>query len=211
MADLMDLVKSQLTEGLIDQLSNQLGGADKQQTATAASGIMNTLIGALAKNASSQEGASAIAKALEKDHDGGILDSITDLLGGNAQPAPQQARAMNGAGILKHILGGNQGSAIEMISKMSGLDSGKAGSMMTMLAPVVMGMLGKEKKAQGLDASGISSLLSNMMGQQRQQTKSNPAMSLITGFLDKDGDGSIVDDLAGTVGKSLLSRLFGRK
>jgi len=211
MANLMDLIQSQLSEGMIDQLTKQIGGSDKQQTATAANGIMNTLIGALAKNASSNDGASSIAKALDNDHDGGILDNIMDMIGGQQQAAPEQARTMNGAGILKHILGGNQGNAIQMISQMSGLDNGKAGNLMATLAPVVMGLLGKQKREQGLDASGIAGLLSNMTGQQRQQKQQNPALGMITSFLDADGDGNIMDDIAGQVGKGLLSKLFGGK
>ena len=209
MSNLMDLIQSQLSDGMIDQLTKQIGGADKQQTATAANGIMNTLIGALAKNASSNDGASAIANALDNDHDGGILDNIMDLIGGNQQAAPQQARTMNGAGILKHILGGNQGNAIQMISQMSGLDNGKAGNLMATLAPVVMGLLGKQKREQGLDASGLAGLLSNMTGQQREQKQQNPALGMITSFLDADGDGNIMDDIAGQVGKGLLSKLSG--
>ena len=44
-ANLMDLLQGSLSEGMIDQLSQQLGGANKQQTAAAASGIVTTLIG----------------------------------------------------------------------------------------------------------------------------------------------------------------------
>ena len=63
--DLMGLLQGQLSEGMLDQLSQQIGGADQQQTAAAASGIISTLMGGLAKNASSQEGASALSNALD--------------------------------------------------------------------------------------------------------------------------------------------------
>ena len=48
-------------------------------------------------------------------------------------------------------------------------------------------------------------MLSGVVG--ARKNADNPMMGMITGFLDKDGDGSIVDDVAG----SLLGRLFGRK
>jgi len=201
----MNMLQGNLSEGLIDQLSQQMGGADKQQTAAAASGIMSTLMGALAKNASTPEGASSLANALDRDHDGGILDSLTDMFSGNTQP--EQARATNGTGILKHLLGGQQSGAVDMISKMSGLSSGNTGSLMGLLAPMIMGTLGKAKKQQGLDVGGIASLLTNSVS---SHSNSNPTMGLITKFLDSDGDGSIIDDVAG-IGMKMLGGLFGRK
>ncbi|MCB0571926.1 MAG: DUF937 domain-containing protein, partial [Phaeodactylibacter sp.] len=142
-ANLMDLLQGSLSEDMIGQLSQQLGGANKQQTAAAASGIVSTLMGALAKNASTQQGAQALNNALERDHDGSVLDNIMDVFSGNTQNVND--RALNGSGILNHILGDRQGGAIDMISKLSGLDSGKTGNLMSMLAPVVLGALGKAK------------------------------------------------------------------
>lgn len=202
---LMDLVQDQLSDGLIDQLSQQLGGVDKTQTASAVSGIMATLMGALAKNASTVEGASALNNALERDHDGSILDDLTSVLTGNRQVANE--RTLNGDGILSHILGNKQNSAIDMISKISGLDSSKTGSLMSMLAPVIMGTLGKAKKQQGLDLAGLISMLSGTVSAQKEQ---NPTMGLITKFLDSDGDGSIMDDLAG-IGMKFLGGLFKKR
>ncbi len=207
MSNLLDLLQGQLDDNLIGQLSQQLGGADRQTTQKAAQGAMSTLISALAKNAMNPQKAPGLVNALEKDHDGSILDNISNLIGGNV--APQQARAANGAGIIKHLLGDQQSGAVDMVSKMSGLDSSKTSNLMATLAPIVMGMLGQQKRQQGLDISGIAGLLSNTVNQQR--SSGNPLMDMATRFLDKDGDGSALDDVAGMVGKGLLGRLFGRK
>lgn len=204
--DLTDLIKGQVSETLIDQLAGQLGGADRGQTAAATSGILSTLLGAMARNASTPDGAAALNNALERDHDGSILDDVMGMVTG--QNSAASARTTNGAGILGHILGNRQGGAVDMISKMSGLDSGQTGNLMAMLAPMVMGMLGKTKQENGLDAGGISDLLGGFAKQEQAQ---NPAMSLITGFLDADGDGSIIDDVAGMLGKGLLGGLFKRR
>ncbi|MEZ5055562.1 MAG: DUF937 domain-containing protein [Saprospiraceae bacterium] len=206
--NLMDLMQGQLSQGLIDQLSNQIGVDDKQKTATAATGIVSTLVSALAKNAQRPEGAASIANALEKDHDGSILDNLSGLFNGNVDQTNQ--RAANGSGIIRHILGDRQDGAVNMISQVSGLDSGKTSNLMTMLAPVVMGLLGQEKKQQGLDVGGIASLLMNNV-QAGQKSSSNPLMDMATRFLDQDGDGSIVDDLIGGIGKKFLGNLFGGK
>ena len=206
--NLMDLLQGQLSEGLLDQLTSQLNGANREQTASAASGILSTLMGALAKNASTNTGAEALNNALEKDHDGSILDDLTGMLSGGATSRnPQLERTMNGAGIIKHVLGDKAGGAIDMISKMSGMEKNNTGSLMNILAPLVMGTLGKAKKQQGLDLTGLVSILSGTVSSQKER---DPMMGLAAKFLDSDGDGSIVDDVA-NLGMKFLGGLFGKK
>jgi hypothetical protein len=67
-----------------------------------------------------------------------------------------------------------------------------------MAAPLVLGQLGAQKKEQGLDASG---LLSMLQGEKESASKNSMLMGLATQFLDKDNDGSVVDDLMGMAGK----------
>jgi len=200
--NIMDMLQSQLSGGLVDQLSQQIGGADREQTATAASGIVTTLVSALARNAASQDGAASLSNALDRDHDGGILENLMGMLSGNVQP--QNERAANGAGILNHILGDRQGGVSSMVSQMSGLNNNQTSQLMTMLAPIVMGMLGKTKRENGLDEGGLASLLNGTVSQQQN---SNPTMALVTRFLDSDGDGSIMDDVA-NMGMKFLGGLF---
>lgn len=197
--DLIDLLQSQLSGNVLDQLSNQIGG-QKEETEVATSGIISMLTAALAKNAASPDGASALANALDTDHDGSILDNIGDLLGGNMN----NNRAANGAGILKHVLGGNQGNAIDAISKMSGLSGDKTGNLMTMLAPIVLGMLGKQKRQNNMDQSGLSDMLSRSV---KSATNQRQEMGLLGKLLDRDGDGSVMDDIAG-MGMKTLGNLF---
>ncbi len=206
MTNLFELLNGQLNDNLINTLSSQIG-AEPKQTAIAAQGIVSTLIGGLAKNASTPDGAASLAKALDRDHDGSILNNLVGMLGGQAQQ--QQPKALDGAGIISHILGNRQNGAVDMISNMSGLDKNKTGSLMMMLAPIVMGMLGKQKQQSGLDIGGLMNLLNGTVKQQK--STGNPLMDMATRFLDKDGDGSIVDDIAGMVGKGLFGKLLGRK
>lgn len=203
--DLMDLLQSQISDNMVGYFADQIGAEDKGKTEVATAGIVSTLIGALANNASKPEGARALNDALERDHDGSILDDITGMLSGNKQPTSE--KALNGSGILNHILGDRQSGAVDMISRMSGLDSSKVGNLMTMLAPVIMGTLGKTKQQQGLDVSDIAALLTKTKVQQANQ---NPTMGLIAKFLDQDGDGSIVDDVA-NIGMKMLSGFFRKK
>ena len=202
----MDLLEGQFSEGLIDQLSANIGGADKQKTVRATSGILNTLLGGLAKNASTFEGASALNNALDRDHDGSVLDDLMEILAGNTSRSVNP-KATDGSGIVNHILKDRQGNAVDMISKMSGLDQGQTGNLMSMLAPILMGALGKTKRDNGLDVAGLISLLSGTVTQQKQQ---DPTMGLVSKFLDSDGDGSIVDDVA-SIGMKFLGNFLFKK
>jgi hypothetical protein len=202
--NLLELMQGQLTPEVINQLSQQTGAAP-QQTEVAAQGVLSTLLGGLSKNAQSPEGANGIMSALDRDHDGSVLNDIMGMLGG-AQQTQAPASALNGAGILGHILGGQQQNAAGMISQASGVAPEGVMGMMAQLAPLVMGVLGQQKQQQGFDASGLASLLGGSV----QSQSSNPLMQMATKFLDKNGDGSMMDDVMGMVGSKLLGGLFGK-
>ncbi|HHJ50386.1 MAG TPA: DUF937 domain-containing protein [Phaeodactylibacter sp.] len=205
--DFNSLLQGQLSDDLIEQFSQQLGGVEKEKTATAATAIVSTLTAALARNASKPEGAEALANALERDHDGSVLDNIMDFIGGHKEPEPAQSKALDGMGILNHLLGNKQNTAVSMISQLSGLGGEQTNSLMSMLAPVVMGALGRQKRQQGLDVGGLVSLLSGGVSQSKSQ---NPMLNMAMSFLDSDGDGSIMDDIGG-MGVNLLKGFFGKK
>ena len=205
MADLFDLLESQMGENVIGALASQIGNAEPQKTSTAVSGAASILMNALAKNAKNNNGASALGSALDRDHDGSILDDVMGFINGTSQHT--SSRAGNGAGILGHILGGQQGTAIESLMKMSGLSKDQSSNLLVKLAPLLLGMLGKQKRTQGLDMSGLESILTNSANTAKRK---NPAGDLLTSFLDQDGDGSIKDDAA-KFGFNILKNLFRSK
>jgi len=205
---LISLLEQQLGNGnVLETLAKQVGAKDAGQTQSAANSILTALMGAMAKNASSPQGAGALANALDRDHDGSILDDLAGMLMGSA-PA-QNTKALNGSGIVQHLLGDRQNGVVDMVSKVSGMDKNQVSALMVKLAPLLMGVLGKTKKEQGLDTGGLASLLQGTVTAQKQQ--GNPVMNMVTAMLDKDGDGSVVDDLVESAGKGLLSKLFGKK
>lgn len=195
MAELMDLI-SQAMGGDSTRQIGQRVGASEGSTQNAIAAALPMLLGALANNSSRPEGAEALHAALERDHDGGVLDDLGGFLGGSGSPA--------GDGILRHVLGDRQPQAQQAIAHTSGLDSGQAGQILAMLAPVVMGALGRTQRTRGADAAGVA----GMLGSERQSLgESSPdLMALATRLLDKDGDGSITEELGG-----LASKLFGRR
>ena len=206
--DLMKLLQDQVSDSLIDSVVGQLGGGvPKEKASTAAGGIMDMLMGALANNASTPQGANALLGALDRDHDGSILDDVAGFLGGAKQPTNE--KMLNGAGILRHVLGERQETAVNMLSKDTGLDKSQILNMMIKFAPMVMGMLGKVKKEQNLDAGGLTDFLRT--SKQTHQAASSGSGDIFTRLLDRDGDGSIMDDVAQSGFKALLGKLFKRR
>ncbi len=138
--------------------------------------------------------------ALNRDHDGSILDHIGGLLGG-AQSGPGDA-------ILGHILGGKKKSVESGLSQVSGLDSGAIAKLLPILAPILMGMLGRAQRQQGFDAGGLSEMLT---GERKRAQSRNPDVGGILGdLLDTDNDGQVIDDVV-KLGTSLLGGLLGSK
>ena len=96
MSDLTGLISKALQGNALKQLSRQIG-AGEQQTQSAAMAALPALLGAMKRNASTPEGASALSNALEQDHDGGILDHLGSFLGGSFRTSAQRtARASSG-------------------------------------------------------------------------------------------------------------------
>lgn len=190
MTSVLEALQSQLSGGALKQVAAQLGTDDAGANA-AIGAALPVLLGALAKNAASPDGAAALGRALDKDHDGSVLDDLGGAIG-NFQGGA-------GAGILKHVLGGRQDVVAQGLGQAAGLDAGKAGALLSMLAPVVMGALGKAKRSGGLDAGGLAA----MLGQERQRMAPAGAVGGLLSFLDADKDGSVVDDVLGMAAKFL--------
>ncbi|MBK6929761.1 MAG: DUF937 domain-containing protein [Saprospirales bacterium] len=156
--NLMEILQGQLSDDMVGQLSQQIG-AEKEQTAAAANGIFATLLGGLANNASTENGLASLASALDRDHDGSILDDLIGMVGGMPQGAGASSSALNGAGILGHILGDRQETAAQQISQNSGLNVNQIMKLMPILAPIVMGVLGRAKSSGGLDLGSLANIL----------------------------------------------------
>ena len=206
--DLLNVLQSQLDDdNLMERLSSQIGADNKDQTKAAASGIMTTLMGAMAKKSQGQEGQSFLSNILDKDGDGSILDDVMDMVQSGGQATPRNAgnSLLDGGSLISSLLGGKENSAVDMISNMSGLESGKTNSLMKLIAPMLIGTLTKQRSQNGLDVSNIAGLLTD--GFEEQKRNDAGATGLVEKFLDQDGDGSITDDIA-NIGMKFLGNLF---
>jgi len=199
MSQIMDMITSQLGSGLMDQVASKIGG-DRDNTQRAIAAALPLLLGALRRNAKSERGAASLNNALERDHDGGILGNLGGLL-------TSRDNQSVGGKILGHVLGSRQQNVSRQLGQASGLGSQNAGQLLSMLAPVVMGALGKAKRESSLDMSGLQDLLGS---EQRQLRKRQPQMGALERMLDSDGDGDVdVKDML-SKGSGLLGAFFKR-
>lgn len=190
--DLSNLLQGALGNEILGKVTQQTGIPDNQvQNAVAAA--IPLLLGSLAQNSTSQEGANALWSALSKDHDGSILNNVENIDLGS------------GAKILGHIFGKQEDKANETVSQHSGINAGQAQILLQVLAPIVLGYLGKQQRQNGLDASGLAGMLGGIL--QQSSGSNSPAMNIVTQFLDKNKDGNMVDDVA-KMGMNILGKMF---
>ncbi len=302
MASLLEMLSQQLSPEVVRNMGRQIG-ADEQQTEKALSALLPMMVGGLAKNsAGNPQGAMKLSRALERDHDGSMLDHITGMLGGSSAKnhplagilggqqqsggqgagdllsvllgggqggsgqqqggmgnllggllgsggagdllggllggasqqrqgsggqgsgggagdllgtllggggsgmanilggllgtAPASSRTGNIGGILGNILGaGNVPQVQQGVSKATGLNASQIGLLMSLLAPLIMGALGKMKRQQGLDAGGLARVLENDRNTIQQRV---PEASNMSKILDSNRDGKVdmKDDIA---------------
>jgi len=213
MSGLLDLINSPIGKQLISGVSGQTGQPENK-TADVLSMAMPLLMGAMKKNTANTGGAEGLLNALSSKHDGSILDDLGGLFGGGVD----QSVMDDGAGILGHVLGQKQPQVENALSSKTGMDSGAVGQILKIAAPILLGYLGKQTRQQNVSSpDALSGLLGGLMGGNKAATKQQ---SLIETFLDSDGDGSVIDDLAGMVLSSggqkkgglggLLGGLFGK-
>jgi Bacterial protein of unknown function (DUF937) len=99
------------------------------------------------------------------------------------------------------VLGGRQEAVQQGVGAATGLSGAQAGQLLAMLAPIVMGALGSAKRSGGLDAGGLAA----MLGQERTALGSGASGGLggLMQLIDRDGDGSVMDDIGGMLGKMM--------
>jgi hypothetical protein len=190
--DLQQLLGGSLGQEATQLISQQLG-IDANQAQSAVNLALPTILSALNRNASTEDGAAALTNAIANDHNGSQLGDLTGLA--------QSALGGDGASILKHILGGAEQNVATAVSQNAGIGSGQASQILQILAPLVLNALGNKSQQTGggINIGNIAGILSNFVGNQQQQ-QAPQQNDLISQLLDRDKDGSVVDDVVGMLG-----------
>lgn len=198
MYSLQDLLGQAQGNEAVDQISQQVG-AEPSLVNTAIQAALPAILGSLANNASTPQGAQNLDNALTNDHDGGLLDNLGALGGLVLDQSTPTPRSADSGGILGHILGTNQGPVAQEASQKSGLPIGQVAQIIMMLAPIVMAYLGRQKQEQNVGADGLGGLLGGLLGGGQAAaapSSGNSITDFASSMLDSDRDGSAMDDIA---------------
>lgn len=184
-----EMITQRISGAAAGQLARRLG-ISEGTAQTAVQLAVPLILAALARNASQPQGAQELHQAVASDHDGSILDQLSSYLGN-----PQAA---NGSGILGHVLGGQRPAVESNLAQATGIDQNSAGSLLEMVAPLVMGAVGRQQQQNGLDPDGLSQFL---VQQQQAEAQTNPGlMGTLSSMLDSNRDGNVADDLSRMAG-----------
>ncbi|MFN4364163.1 DUF937 domain-containing protein [Chryseobacterium hispalense] len=193
--------------GLIDLLTGNTGsqvaeraeskfGINRNQALALLAVAAPLIISYLSKKSQSASEAESLNAALDKDHDGSILNDVTQA----------EARQSEGNSILNHIFGGEKQDVENQLSQKTGISIDKIGPVLSMLAPIIMGYIGKEKQQGNVGAGGLGGLLDSILGNASSQTQneqSNPLNDIIGSVLgggQSNSSNPLNDILGGVLG-----------
>ena len=184
--NLVDTVKGSISDRMLDRIGNAVG-TDGTQTSIAMSGALPGLLGGLAGVADRPGGASALLDGVR-----GADDSLLRDAGPMLDDGRDSQLAERGGSLLSSLLGPDAaGKLAGALGSFTGLGRDKGGSMLGMLAPVVVGALKDKIAGDGLDANGLQSMMSSQRSNIDAAMPDGFADSLRSeGFFDSIGAGA---------------------
>ena len=211
MAGIFDLLNSDLGKTIINGVSCSTG-TDQAKTSSALRMTLPVLMKAMERNVSTPEGAQGLIGALSGKHNGSILDNLGDVFNGGVNDDVKT----DGRKILGHVLGNRQNGIEQVIGQKVGINASSVGNILKVAAPILMGVLGKKvRQTNASSQNDLGGLLGELLGGASQSGPVTKEQTFLEQVLDSDGDGSVIDDVAGMVlGGSMkkegLSGLFGK-
>ncbi len=193
--DITELLNSSIGQSIVQNVAGKLGMSPNEASSAVKTAIPTILAG-MSRNSQSKEGAESLNRAIESKHDGSLLDNLSDMLQGHSQDLQK-----DGDGILGHIFGDKRSVIEQTISTKTGVSNDKMGPLLSTLAPIVMAYIGKEKKQSNANAVDLNSMLGGLIGGAQKSKKGGGILNMISGVLDKDRDGDVMDDIFEILGK----------
>ncbi len=180
--NLLDMLKEQMTDAVVGNAANIIG-ENASATSSAVSSILPTILGSVISKGSTESGAGRLLNMIaDGKHDGGVFDNLGSLLGGGDATT---GFMKTGGSLLSGLLGNNLGSVIDLVTSVTGMRRNSSSSLMNMIAPMVMGMIGRYVRKNGLNAGGLMKML---LGQKKHVASAMPAgMGSLLGFGETTG------------------------
>jgi hypothetical protein len=167
--NLVDTIMKQLSGDVVQKLAGSMGeSSDGIQKALGA--LVPTVLGGLGSVASQPGGGDKIFSAIA-----GIDDSLIGNFGKLVTGADSQQISQKGTDLLEGLLGkGMLGSLAGVLGTFLGGKTSLVTKLLPMIVPYVLGTLGRQAKAGGLDVGGLVKMLAGQ--------KSNIAAAMPSGL-----------------------------
>jgi len=161
-SNLLELINENITGDVVSRLAQFLGESSNN-TSSALSNAIPSLLAGLVNKGTDTQGASTILSLLSQgSHDGGILNNLVDAFSGGEGTNKLLA---TGATLLTSIFGHKTDSVANLIANASGISKTSSNSLLGLLMPVIFGVLGKTVKTEGItSAAGLVSFLGKQSG-----------------------------------------------
>jgi hypothetical protein len=186
-ANLVSVVTQLLTPDVITKIASALG-LDRTLVQKMIGGAVPSLLASFADVASTPTGARQLSNTVTKQQPGALDGVLANLTQGSGR----DSLIDTGATMLSGLLGGGALDTMsQAIGEFSGVSKGSSRSLLSMLGPVVLGVLGQHARSEGLDAGGLASLLTS----QKQQI----GAAIPSGLADRLTAGGLIDSAAETV------------
>ena len=172
-----------LTPDVIGRVANSFG-LDRNRVQLAITCAVPALLAAFNETATQPGGAQKLADAAGQE--ARTLGNLASELAAGGQSALFE----KGSRMLLSLVGGaNQNALTEAIASFTGLSQGAVGSLLGLLAPIVMGAIAQHQGTRrGLDANAIANLFVSQ--------KDNIAAALPSGFASLLGGTNLLNSLA---------------
>lgn len=153
--NILELAKGYLTNGVIEKLSSFVG-EDSSKVKSAVGGILPVILGGIMKKASTTSGATDLMGLLQNQNSSSLLGDLSGFLGDSGNT--NNLLSM-GAKLLPSLLGNHASEVTNSIATSNGLRSSSTSSLMGLVTPLLMGIIGNQFKSSGMGLSGLTSML----------------------------------------------------
>lgn len=201
---------------------SQAIGSSTEQAVIGSSQVVPILVSAMARLTRTDAGAKELSDLLDRDHDGSIMMKLPDLYANRG--------IGNGDALTTMILGDKRAAAEALVCKQSGLNTVSTSKLFNITTPILLGMIGAKKRQDKINAALLAQMLNNFAELHEREENPEAAAApqaggflsnipglgqiggmlqggnfsgigkMITNLLDKNKDGSIMDDLQGMAG-----------
>ncbi|MCC6723172.1 MAG: OmpA family protein [Saprospiraceae bacterium] len=156
MANILDDLKGMVTNQIISSAASHLGESEGG-ISKAIGALLPTLLGGLVSKSTDSSGFSGIFNMLSDNRNAGFLDNLGGLIGGG-NLAHGDPKDIAGS-LMGNLFGGKVGGILDLVSSFAGVKKSSTSSLLGLAGPLLMGYFSRKIKNEGLNASGLASLL----------------------------------------------------